>query len=91
MLFAVRVGTIRLDDSSRDALIHSAASELVRAYTPATSGVPRPELSGASRQAFACALAERAAYGALPVEGAFWTEHLLGLLDRIAAQEWGLA
>jgi hypothetical protein len=50
-LFEVRVGTIRLDDSSSDALIHSAVSEVVRAYTAATNAVPRPELNGASRQA----------------------------------------
>src|SRR3990170_3797393 len=30
----------------------------------------------------ACALAERAAWGGLPVQGAFWTEQLLELLDR---------
>ncbi|HLB36505.1 MAG TPA: transposase family protein [Gemmatimonadales bacterium] len=30
----------------------------------------------------ACALAERAALGGLPVEAAFWTERLLALLDR---------
>lgn len=70
--------------------------------------------------ALACALAERAAWGGLPVEGAFWTEELLALLagaghlvevvrrhlvrlyeapverrlsllDRVAAQQWGVA
>jgi len=50
-LFEVRVGTIQLDDSSVSSLIHSAVSEVVRAYTAATNAVPRAELDGASRQA----------------------------------------
>ena len=33
-------------------------------------------------QTLACALAERAAWGGLPVEGAFWTEKLLEFLER---------
>jgi hypothetical protein len=71
-------------------------------------------------ETLACALAERAALGGIPVGGAFWTETLLEhleharhlvdlvryhlgrlfeapherrlfLLDRIAAQQWGIA
>lgn len=33
-------------------------------------------------QTLACLLAESAAWGGLPVEGAFWTERLLELLER---------
>jgi len=33
-------------------------------------------------QTLACALAERAAWGGLPVQGAFWTEKLLELLEN---------
>ena len=50
-LFETRVGTIRLDDSSTDSLIHSAVGEIVRAYTAATNGVARAELAGLSREA----------------------------------------
>ncbi|MBW2257404.1 MAG: hypothetical protein JRI25_22790 [Deltaproteobacteria bacterium] len=50
-LFEVRVGTIRLDDSSTDSLIHTAVTEIVRAYTAATNGVPRSKLKGLSRKA----------------------------------------
>lgn len=48
-LFEQRVGTIRLDDSSRESLILSAAEEILRAYTAATNSVPRCELDGSSR------------------------------------------
>lgn len=50
-LFERRVGTIRLDDSSVEALIGSAVGEVVRAYTGATNGVPRQGLQGLSREA----------------------------------------
>ncbi len=45
-----RVGTIQLDDSSPQALIHSATQEIIRAYTAATDSVPRIELDGKSRR-----------------------------------------
>jgi len=48
-LFEQRVGAIRLDDSDRDSLIHSAVKEVLRAYTAATNSVPRVELDGKSR------------------------------------------
>jgi len=48
-LFEQRVGAIRLDDSNRDSLIHSAIEEVLRAYTAATNSVPRVELDGQSR------------------------------------------
>jgi hypothetical protein len=48
-LFEQRFGSIRLDDSSKQALIHSAAREIIRAYTAATNSVPRIELNGKSR------------------------------------------
>jgi hypothetical protein len=50
-LFEERVGTIRLDDSSPDALLDSAVREAVRAYTAGTNAVPRPEFGGSSRLA----------------------------------------
>ena len=49
-LFELRVGTIRLDDTSQKTLINSAVSEVVRAYTAATNAVPRVEWNGKSRQ-----------------------------------------
>lgn len=49
-LFEDRVGTIRLDDTNRDSLIHSAASEVVRAYGAAADGIPRANLGGLSPQ-----------------------------------------
>jgi hypothetical protein len=50
-LYEARGGTIRLDDSNMDSLIHSAVGEVVRAYTAATNAVPRIELGGMSRLA----------------------------------------
>ena len=49
-LFEQRVGTIRLDDSSQQALLQSAVQEVIRAYTAATNAVPRAELDGKSRR-----------------------------------------
>ena len=49
-LFEARVGTIRLDDTSNESLIRSAASEIVRGYTSATNSVPRAALDGMSRE-----------------------------------------
>ena len=49
-LFEQRVGKLVLDDSSFSALIRSAVSEVVRAYTAATNTVPRQQWAGRSRQ-----------------------------------------
>ncbi len=51
-LWEQRVGTIQLDDSSSQSLIHSAVQEVIRAYTSATNSVPRIELNGKSRLSF---------------------------------------
>lgn len=48
-LFEQRVGPIRLDDTSKESLIHSAVREALRTYTAATNAVPRIELHGHSR------------------------------------------
>ena len=48
-LFEDRVGQIRLDDSSKPALIQSAVSEIIRTYTTTTNHVPRAEFEGKSR------------------------------------------
>jgi hypothetical protein len=49
-LFDRRVGTIRLDDTTKASLVLSAVREVLRAYTAATNGVPRAELGGMSRE-----------------------------------------
>jgi hypothetical protein len=43
------VGTIRLDDRTKETLIDSAVREVLRAFIAATNGVPREELAGRSR------------------------------------------
>ncbi len=50
-LYEQRVGTIQLDDSSKQSLIRSAVHEIIRAYTSATNSVPRIGLDGKSRLA----------------------------------------
>lgn len=50
-LFEARIGTIRLDDTNIERLIHTALSELIRVYTAALNAVPRPDLGGLSREA----------------------------------------
>jgi len=47
--FEQRVGNIRLDDSNKGALIHSAVSEVIRAYTAALDHTGRAEFDGKSR------------------------------------------
>jgi hypothetical protein len=44
------VGTIYLDDSNKDELIHSAVREIVRAYTTGLNHAGRAEFNGKSRQ-----------------------------------------
>jgi hypothetical protein len=44
------VGTIFLDDSSKNELIHSAVGEIVRAYTAGLNHAGRAEFNGKSRQ-----------------------------------------
>ncbi len=44
------VGTIFLDDSSKNELIHSAVGEIVRAYTAGLNQAGRAEFNGKSRQ-----------------------------------------
>ena len=34
-------------------------------------------------QTLACAIDERAVWGGLPVDGPFWTESLLGILENV--------
>ena len=53
-LFEQRVGTIRLDDTNRQTLLHSAVEEVIRAYTAATNAVPRENLGSKSRQKVFC-------------------------------------
>jgi hypothetical protein len=48
-LFEQRVGSIRLDDSSKPALIQSAVHEIVRTYTATANHVPRAEFDGKTR------------------------------------------
>src|SRR5574341_389678 len=48
-LFEQRIGQIRLDDSSKPALIQSAVHEIIRTYTATTNHVPRAEFDGKSR------------------------------------------
>jgi hypothetical protein len=48
-LWEQRVGTVRLDDTTTEALISSAVAECVRAYTAATNSVPRVDCDGRSR------------------------------------------
>jgi len=48
-LFEQRVGSIRLNDESRESLVRSAVEETLRAYVAATNSVPRPDLHGRSR------------------------------------------
>ena len=48
-LFEERIGKIRLDDSSKPALIHSAVHEIIRVYTATTNHVPRAEFDGKTR------------------------------------------
>jgi len=47
-LFEQRVGTLVLDDSSTETLVQSALSEILRAYTAASNGIPRRELKDQS-------------------------------------------
>jgi hypothetical protein len=47
-LFEQQVGTVRLDDTNRDTLIHSAVAEVVRAWCAASNHAPRPDLDGKS-------------------------------------------
>lgn len=48
-LFEQRIGPIRLDDSSKSALIQSAVHEIMRTYTATTNHVPRAEFDGKTR------------------------------------------
>ncbi|MGH7493089.1 MAG: hypothetical protein ACREOO_11915 [bacterium] len=48
-LFEQRIGPIRLDDSSKSALIQSAVHEIIRTYTATTNHVPRAEFDGKTR------------------------------------------